>query len=96
MDKVLSLIEWQFREYLGGTGQYTKSRAPKLAEGWYGYWRYIGSTLFRVGFEFEAGSIPWCLIVAESWNCAAESIYTGPNANKVQQALRQSWGIPEA
>jgi hypothetical protein len=96
MDEVLSPIEWQFREYLGGTGQYTKSRAPKLAEGWYGYWRYIGSTLFRVGFEFEAGSMPWCLIVAESWNCAEEPISSGPNANKVQQALRESWGIPEA
>ena len=66
MDEVLSPIEWQFREYLGGTGQYTKSRAPKLAEGWYGYWRYIGTSLFRVGFEFEAGSMPWCLIVSES------------------------------
>jgi hypothetical protein len=40
--------------------------------------------------------MPWCLIVAESWNCAEEPISSGPNANKVQQALRESWGIPEA
>ncbi|UPL50222.1 PD-(D/E)XK nuclease family protein [Hymenobacter sublimis] len=93
MDEVLSPLEWLFREYLGGTGQYTKTRTAKLAEGWYGYWRYIGSSRFSAGFQFAAGEMPWCFIEVESWNCAAEPTATGPNANKVQQALRESWGI---
>ena len=93
MDEVLSPLEWLFREYLGGAGQYTKTRAPKLAEGWYGYWRYIGSSRFSAGFQFAAGEMPWCFIEVESWNCADEPTSTGPNANKVQQALRESWNI---
>ena len=93
MDEVLNPLEWEFRKYLGGTGQYTKTRSAKLAEGWYGYWRYIGTACFSAGFQCSPGEIPWCFIEVESWNCAPIPTQDGPEANRFQQALRTVWSI---
>ena len=95
MDEVLSPVEAHFRARLGGTFQYTQSRITRLTEGWYGYWRILGSVRFGAGFWCSPGEMPACFISVAT----ADSLLATTEGNKTVlflEALRQKWGVEDS
>ncbi|MBO3273510.1 PD-(D/E)XK nuclease family protein, partial [Hymenobacter defluvii] len=96
MDEILTPIEWEFRRYIGGTYQYTKTRCPRFEEGWYGYWRFAGSATFSAGFLCGAGEMPRCFVEVKTWSGSPEPVFEGEKRNTFQQAVRKTWNLPDS